>query len=245
LNVPKTGFPWSIPPDLARLTPSDRYPELDNNNSSPCLGTFDPNSPKFPDKFPRRGGTLCSPTRPMILTLCSPSSGDLAARGAGAAGRPRSAHRRAHGARRKRSRDEDCRLCVHSCACGLGLDRWPQRAEGMRLLPVTAFRQGSKLDADLHRKSRRDLRKRAYKRSRRVSIKQDIERPTILGDRLIYSDQLGKIAPRTGAADTGAKTPSPRWICTPLNIMSAVATQELPVAVRKQRSISFTALSMR
>src|SRR6516164_1087392 len=22
LNVPKTGFPWSIPPDLARLTPS-------------------------------------------------------------------------------------------------------------------------------------------------------------------------------------------------------------------------------
>src|SRR6516225_3223787 len=57
LNVPKTGFPWSIPPDLARLTPSDRYPELDNNNFSPCLGTFDPNSPKFPDKFPRRGGT--------------------------------------------------------------------------------------------------------------------------------------------------------------------------------------------
>ena len=39
----ETGFPWSIPPDLARLTPSDRYP-----------------------------------TRPMILTLCSPSSGDLA-----------------------------------------------------------------------------------------------------------------------------------------------------------------------
>jgi hypothetical protein len=34
LNVPKTGFPWSIPPDLARLTPSDRYPELDNNNYS-------------------------------------------------------------------------------------------------------------------------------------------------------------------------------------------------------------------
>src|SRR6516164_102791 len=73
LNVPKTGFPWSIPPDLARLTPSDRYPELDNNNFSPCLGTFDPNSPKFPDKFPRRGGTLCSPTRPMIrpmMILC-------------------------------------------------------------------------------------------------------------------------------------------------------------------------------
>src|SRR5215471_7368644 len=42
LNVPKTGFPWSIPPDLARLTPSDRYPELDDNNFSPCLGTFDP-----------------------------------------------------------------------------------------------------------------------------------------------------------------------------------------------------------
>src|SRR5215471_1081433 len=35
LNVPKTGFPWSIPPDLARLTPSDRYPELDNNYFSP------------------------------------------------------------------------------------------------------------------------------------------------------------------------------------------------------------------
>ena len=80
LNVPKTGFPWSIPPDLARLTPSDRYPELDNNNFSPCLGTFDPNSPKFPDKFPRRGGTLCSPTRPMILCINAQaaSSGDLA-----------------------------------------------------------------------------------------------------------------------------------------------------------------------
>ena len=54
LNVPKTGFPWSIPPDLARLTPSDRYPELENDNFSPCSGTFDPNSPKFPGKFPRR-----------------------------------------------------------------------------------------------------------------------------------------------------------------------------------------------
>src|SRR6516162_4400420 len=42
LNVPKTGFPWSIPPDLARLTPSDRYPELDNNNFSPYSGPFDP-----------------------------------------------------------------------------------------------------------------------------------------------------------------------------------------------------------
>src|SRR6516164_120981 len=60
LNVPKTGFPWSIPPDLARLTPSDRYPELDNNNFSPYSGPFDPNSPKFSNKFPRRGGTLCS-----------------------------------------------------------------------------------------------------------------------------------------------------------------------------------------
>src|SRR5215471_3454829 len=37
LNVPKTGFPWSIPPDLTRLTPSDRYPELHNNNFSPFL----------------------------------------------------------------------------------------------------------------------------------------------------------------------------------------------------------------
>src|SRR6516225_3058120 len=63
LNVPKTGFPWSIPPDLARLTPSDRYPELDNNYFSPCSGPFDPNSPKFPNKFPRRGGTLCSQPR--------------------------------------------------------------------------------------------------------------------------------------------------------------------------------------
>src|SRR5262252_3498051 len=47
LNVPKTGFLWSIPPDLARLTPSDRYPELDNNNFSPCLGTFDPKLPQI------------------------------------------------------------------------------------------------------------------------------------------------------------------------------------------------------
>jgi putative ABC transport system substrate-binding protein len=38
-------------------------------------------------------------------------------------------HRRAHAARRKRSRAEDFRFCVHASACGLGLDRWPQRAD--------------------------------------------------------------------------------------------------------------------
>src|SRR5215831_16967433 len=58
LNVPKTGFPWSIPPDLARLTPSDRYPELDNNNFSPCSGPFDPNSPNSQTSSPE-GVVLC------------------------------------------------------------------------------------------------------------------------------------------------------------------------------------------
>jgi putative ABC transport system substrate-binding protein len=55
--------------------------------------------------------------------------GGLAARSARAAGHARSAHRRAHTGRRKRSRGEDCHLCVRSSACGLGLDRWPQRAD--------------------------------------------------------------------------------------------------------------------
>src|SRR5215467_13741198 len=64
LNVPKTGFPWSIPPDLARLTPSDRYPELDNNNFSPCLGTFDPHSPKG-----RRRGRLATTEAPFIRSV--------------------------------------------------------------------------------------------------------------------------------------------------------------------------------
>jgi putative ABC transport system substrate-binding protein len=39
------------------------------------------------------------------------------------AGRPRAAHRRAHAVRRKRFRVEASLLCVHSSACGLGLDR--------------------------------------------------------------------------------------------------------------------------
>jgi hypothetical protein len=32
--------------------------------------------------------------------------------------------------RRKRSRGEGSPLCVHASACGLGLGRWPQRADG-------------------------------------------------------------------------------------------------------------------
>ena len=33
----------------------------------------------------------------------------------------------------KRSRGEDYRLCAHSSACGLGMDRWSQRADGPSL----------------------------------------------------------------------------------------------------------------
>jgi putative ABC transport system substrate-binding protein len=58
----------------------------------------------------------------------------MAARGARAAGRPRAAHRRAHrGVGPKRSSGEVCVLCVHASACGLGLDRRPQRADGPSL----------------------------------------------------------------------------------------------------------------
>src|SRR5262249_5356206 len=53
----------------------------------------------------------------------------VALRGARAAGRPRAAQRLAHTGRRKRSRGEGLRLCVHESACGLGLDRWPQPAD--------------------------------------------------------------------------------------------------------------------
>ena len=54
--------------------------------------------------------------------------GGMAARGAGAAGRPRTAHvcsRRSTKTIPRRSH-----LRVHSSACGLGLERWPQRADG-------------------------------------------------------------------------------------------------------------------
>ena len=47
--------------------------------------------------------------------------GGMAVRGAGAAG-PRTTHRRAHGVRRKRCPGEDFIFCVHSSACGPGLD---------------------------------------------------------------------------------------------------------------------------
>ena len=55
LNVPKTGFPWSIPPDLARLTPSDRYPELDNNNVFALFRHFRPKLPQIPRQVPPKG----------------------------------------------------------------------------------------------------------------------------------------------------------------------------------------------
>ena len=55
--------------------------------------------------------------------------GGMAARGARAAGRALAAHRRAPSERRKRSRGEVFHLCAHSSACGLGLDRGPQRAD--------------------------------------------------------------------------------------------------------------------
>ena len=45
------------PLDLAPNTPSQTS---DNDNFSPSLGTFDPNSLKFPNKLPLRGGTLSS-----------------------------------------------------------------------------------------------------------------------------------------------------------------------------------------
>ena len=52
------------PLDLAPNTPSQTS---DNDNFSPSLGTSDPNSLKFPNKLPLRGGTLSS--RAWILWL--------------------------------------------------------------------------------------------------------------------------------------------------------------------------------
>jgi hypothetical protein len=60
--------------------------------------------------------------------------GRLTTRGARAAGRPHEAHRRALAGRRKRSLLEGSHLCVHSSAFALGLDRWPQRADGPSVL---------------------------------------------------------------------------------------------------------------
>ena len=56
--------------------------------------------------------------------------GGVAARGAGAAGRPRAADRRAHVWPRM-IRGEASPRGVHTSASGLGLDRWPQRADGL------------------------------------------------------------------------------------------------------------------
>ena len=56
--------------------------------------------------------------------------GGVALGGARAAGQPRTAHRRAHAVRRERSHVEASPLRIHASACGLGLDRWPQRADG-------------------------------------------------------------------------------------------------------------------
>ena len=42
------------PPDLARLTPSDRYPELDNNNFRPVQG-LSTQTPQIPRQVPPKG----------------------------------------------------------------------------------------------------------------------------------------------------------------------------------------------
>src|SRR6516165_9851363 len=68
--VPKTGFPWSIPPDLAPLTPSDRYPELDNKNFFPVQVLTTQTPLNFPTRSPRRGRTLYS--QAWILWLSTP-----------------------------------------------------------------------------------------------------------------------------------------------------------------------------
>jgi hypothetical protein len=73
----------------------------------------------------------------------------LAASCGGAAGRPRAAHRRAYGGRRKRSRAEDFSFCVHASSCGLGLDRWPQHAASVdcraRVQEIDALRRGTEV----------------------------------------------------------------------------------------------------
>jgi hypothetical protein len=75
------------------------------------------------------------------------------------------ADRRAHAGRRKRSRTEGSPLCVHGSACGLGLHRWPQRADGInrmralaqqlvRLQPDIILPNGTAATAALQRETR-------------------------------------------------------------------------------------------
>ena len=83
LNVPKTGFPWSIPPDLARLTTSRPVTTI---IFRPVQGVSTRTPPNSRTSSPEggvlcvRGSTLCSQTRPMILCINAQaaSSGDLA-----------------------------------------------------------------------------------------------------------------------------------------------------------------------
>jgi hypothetical protein len=72
LNVPKTGFPWSIPPDLARLTTSRPVTTI---IFRPVQGVSTRTPPNSRTSSPEggglcvRGSTLCSQTRPMILCI--------------------------------------------------------------------------------------------------------------------------------------------------------------------------------
>ena len=72
LNVPKTGFPWSIPPDLARLTTSRPVTTI---IFCPVQGFSTRTPPNSRTSSPEggglcvRGSTLCSQTRPMILCI--------------------------------------------------------------------------------------------------------------------------------------------------------------------------------